>query len=446
MTYEEWNASDEFRLKLYLADERATKQESALDALLEIFEHQQGFLLPEKVLTSGRPAKYSRAQARKALAKESAWPRSLWLKREGSPEMSVCLSWNTRWVRLEIIVYVRPLASLRQEDSHLERAQQIVSLVRSLCTRFPVSYGYAHSVVDLASYDTTYPESASDLVPPPFVCWLNLFGRELVDTLGREHVLSLPIHHLEVLENGSVFFLTRPSMRDFDSHEARLAQARALCHLRPELPLQDTLDSLLQRSRVFQPLAPAFQPEVAPLFHLLIGKAGLEQRRERMERFNAFAPPPISECLPASEAPPCDVADPQAAIRLYQGFHAERLSALLHKDLPDVVAQTPDTLPAVDDYVTHESWAFSNADVLEADCIPMLGGHLGLLLVRHLGGRWVPRQRLEEVQVIVGSTAWLPFLRARHLMEALRKSRDNLLGCSLTQLYLTAAREAAAPS
>ena len=66
--------------------------------------------------------------------------------------------------------------------------------------------------------------------------------------------------------------------------------------------------------------------------------------------------------------------------------------------------------------------------------------------VRHLGGRWVPRQRLDEVQVVIGSTAWLPFLRARHLMEALRKSRDNLMSCSLTQLYFTAAREAASPS
>ncbi|MBN1207629.1 MAG: hypothetical protein JXB05_22385 [Myxococcaceae bacterium] len=446
MTYEEWNASDEFKLKLYIADDEAAKQERALESLLEIFEHQQGFLLPEKVLTSRRPAKYSRAQARKTLAKESDWPRYLWLKRYGSPEMSVWLSWNNRWVRLRVIVYVKPLASLRQEDSHLERAQQLVSLVRSLCTHFPVSYGYAHSEVDLASYRSSYPESLNDLVPPPFVCWLNILGRELVEALGRARVLSVPAHHLEALDNGSVLLLTGPSMQDFDSHEARLAQARALCHLCPELSLQETLEALLQRSRVFQPLAPSFHPDVAPLFHLLSGQTLLQERRERMERFNAFEPPPVSERLPASEAPPCDVADPQAAIRLYQGFHAERLSALLHKELPDVVAQTPDTLPAVDDYVTHKSWAFANPDVLEEDCIPMLGGHLGLLLVRHLGGRWVPRQRLEEVQVVVGTTAWLPFLRARHLLEALYKSRDNLLSCSLTQLYLTAAREAAAPS
>ncbi len=444
MTYEQWNASDEFSLDVYIADEEASREEHALEALLDIFEHQQGFLLPDKVLTGRRPAKYSRALARKTLAKESDWHRSLWLRRDGPPKLSVWFSWGTRWVRLSITVFVKPLAFLRQEDSHLDRAEQIISLVRSLCTRFPVAFGHAHSVTDLVHATSFFPESPEDLVPPPFICWLNVLGRDCVEALGRERVLSLPAHHLESLANGSVLFLTRPSVRDFDSPEARLAQARALCHLRPELSLEETLASLHQRSLVFQPLEPSFHPDVAPLLHLRIAKVLFEERRRTLERFNAFVPPPISERLPASDAPPSDVADPLAAIRLYEGFHAERLAALLHKELPELVAQTPDTLAAVDEYAEQHYWAATRPEVFEQDCIPMLGAHLGLLLVRHLGGRWVPRQRLEEVQVIVGSTAWLPFLRARHMLEDRRSSGDPTFRFSLTQLFLTAAREASA--
>ncbi len=442
MTYEEWNASDEFRITLFISEEDATNQEHALEELLEVFEHQQAPLLPEKVLDGARASKYSRAQARKILAKRSDWPRWLYLQREGLPRLSVCFTWSAGWARLQIEVRLTPLASLREEDSHLARADQLVSLVRSLCALFPVSFGYAHSVVDLASGSTFFPASLSDLTPPPFIGWLNVFGRDMVESLGRERVLSLPTHSLEPLAHGSVLFLTRPSVRDFDSHQARLAQARALCHLLPELSLEDTLKALLQRSLLFQPLAPSFHPDVAPLLHLLIGRTPLKERRARMESFNALVPPPVSERLPLSQAPSCDVADPQSAIRLYEGLHAERLCALLHKDLPDVVAQTPDTLPAVDDHAEHRHWAFANPEVVEGDCIPMLGGYLGLLMVRHLGGRWVPRQRLEEVQVIVGASAWLPFLRARHLLEARREASHAFLHSSLTQFYFTAAREA----
>ncbi len=442
MTYEEWNASDAFLLEFFIAHEEAAGQEHALEALLDLFERQQGFLVPEQVLTGRRPARYSRAQARKALARESNWPRYLWLRGEGPPRVSVCFAWNTRWIRLRLEISVSPLAFLRQEDSHLERAQQIVSLVRSLCAHFPATHGYAHSAVDLASHSSVLPDSLGELLPSPFIAWLNVLGRDAVDALGRQRVLSLPVHHLETLADGSVLFLTRPSLRDFDSREARLAQARALCHLHPELSVEDTLASLLERSLLFQPLAPSFHPDIAPLLHLLVGKTVLQERRARMERFNAFVPPPVSERLSAAEAPPCDVADPQAAVRLYEGFHAERLCALLHKDLPEIAAQGPETLAAVDEHVESQSWAFTREEWLEEGCIPMLGGHLGLLLVKHLGGRWVPRQRLEEVQVVIGGTAWLPFLRARHLLEGRRQSSEALLRSSLTQLYATAVREA----
>jgi len=58
------------------------------------------------------------------------------------------------------------------------------------------------------------------------------------------------------------------------------------------------------------------------------------------------------------------------------------------------------------------------------------------VLVRNLGGQWIPRQKLEEAQVRVGNRVWLPFLRARRYM----RSCQSLLDFSLTQLYREAER------
>lgn len=59
--------------------------------------------------------------------------------------------------------------------------------------------------------------------------------------------------------------------------------------------------------------------------------------------------------------------------------------------------------------------------------------------MRNLGGRWIPRQKLEEVQVLVGKRVWLPFVRAQHYM----RSCQALLDYSLTQLYREAERHRA---
>ena len=73
------------------------------------------------------------------------------------------------------------------------------------------------------------------------------------------------------------------------------------------------------------------------------------------------------------------------------------------------------------------------------EAVPAVGAYLGEVLVRHLGGEWIARQKLEEAQVRVGSRVWLPFVRAHRYM----RSRQALLDFSLTQLYRVAARHRA---
>ncbi|ABF87602.1 hypothetical protein MXAN_1900 [Myxococcus xanthus DK 1622] len=48
---------------------------------------------------------------------------------------------------------------------------------------------------------------------------------------------------------------------------------------------------------------------------------------------------------------------------------------------------------------------------------PAVGAYLGNVLVRRLGGQWIPRKKLEESQVRVGKRVWLPFLRAYRYMQ-----------------------------
>jgi hypothetical protein len=74
--------------------------------------------------------------------------------------------------------------------------------------------------------------------------------------------------------------------------------------------------------------------------------------------------------------------------------------------------------------------------LIDEHAVPAIGAYLGQVLVRNLGGTWIPRQKLDEAQVLVGNRVWFPFVRARHYM----RSCQSLLDYSLTQIYRAAER------
>jgi hypothetical protein len=277
---------------------------------------------------------------------------------------------------------------------------------------------------------------------PEDAYWLNVFGPRLVEQLGHERMRALPAAHKEELPGGAVLWLTRPTPADFDSEEARQAQARALVHLHPELKLEDTLAALRERSLLFAPLPLQFDEDVADVLSWEVEARGLEQRRKLVERFNAYHPPPVSEWLPAAQAPTPDVADVRQAIDTYEGQYAEQLIALLAKDVPTVLDGTVDALPRVDYHLWHKGWGRRLPDEEKEIFGASLGAWLGMFLVHTLGGRWVPRRALDEAAVVVGDRAWLPFLRARHSLQG----REAPLDFSCTQLFRLAQRLARAPS
>jgi hypothetical protein len=266
--------------------------------------------------------------------------------------------------------------------------------------------------------------------------WLNLYGPRMVDEIGRQRVLSTPAFLLEELPGGAVLWLTRPTPGDFASEEARLAQARALVHLRPELKLQDTLATLRHRSLAFTPIEPDFDPDIADLLTFTLRRSGLDTKRQDIERLNRYRPPPPSEWLPASEAPAPDVPDVAESIRLYEHQYAEQLAALLHTEVPSVMDASPESLPEIDYFLWWRGWGRQLPPAEHELLIASLGAYLGMVMVHTLGGRWVPRRNLDEATVIVGDKAWRPFLRARHHLP----SRQAALDSSLTQLYRHARR------
>jgi hypothetical protein len=268
------------------------------------------------------------------------------------------------------------------------------------------------------------------------VFWLNVFGPEVVKTVGRERMLSTPAHRVEALPNGSVLLVTWPTAADFTREEARQAQARALVHLRPELDFHTVLRTLHERNATLAPVEPRFHPDVAPLLSRLVDTAAISERQRKIAELNAYQPPEPEEWLPAHAALPSDVPDTQAALEHYS-LLAEYLVALLHTEVPSVFEQTPESLTDVDYQFWHDRFpeVFERHNI-DARAVPAVGAYLGQVLVRRLGGQWIPRKKLEEAQVRVGQRVWLPFLRAHKYM----RTCQSLLDCSLAQLYREAER------
>ncbi|QAT88172.1 hypothetical protein EJ065_6647 [Corallococcus coralloides] len=247
-------------------------------------------------------------------------------------------------------------------------------------------------------------------------------------------MLSTPAHLVEELPNGSVLLVLRPTAADFASEEARVTQARAHVHLRPDLDFDTVLRTLRERSAVLAPVEPRFHPDVAPFLSRLPDEFSISERQRKIAELNAFRPPVPEEWLPVAHPP--DVANPERVLESY-GDLSEGLVAALHTKVPSIMDETAESLTDLDFYFWRENFPERyTRELIDSHTAPALGAYLGDVLVRRLGGTWVPRQKMEESQVRVGKRVWLPFLRARRYMQ----SRQSLLEYSLTQFFHEAER------
>jgi hypothetical protein len=431
---------DSLLLKFEGAFDQQAPLESELTPLLEAIEKYADGWMPEVVEGKHR-RKYSRVATWKALEeKREGRGASIFLHRTKWPALSI-------WPRLKfpplpptmaLLVEVQPLSFF----SEAERSHQLVELVRAWASRYPATHSSAHSLADhqlsgapdFGRDEKTARRDGFDKVYE--VCWLNVFGPKLVETVGRERVLSTPAHRVEELPNGSVLLVTWPTAADFASEEARLAQARAHVHLRPDLDFDTVLRALRERSAALAPVEPRFPRDLAPLLLRVADRSPIHERQRRIAALNAWRPPEPEEWLPAHAALPSDVGIPEHTLEQYS-LHAEHLVAMLHTEVPSISEGTPESLTDVDFYFWRDDSPKRRLrEILDEHVGPAVGAWLGQMLVRHLGGRWVPRKKLMESGVLVGNRVWLPFTRAHHYL----RSRQSLLDYSLTQFYREAER------
>ncbi|WP_375767508.1 hypothetical protein NR798_38400 [Archangium gephyra] len=432
---------------LQLTFESTFDPQAALDCelqpLFHTLEEHAGKWMPD-VVNGKRLRKYTRAAIWKALEeKRGERTTSIALYRTKWPALVIWprLTFPPLAPELNILLEVQPFSLFAE----VERCRRFIEMVRAWASRYPVSHASAHSLADdqlagapyFGRDERTARRDGFDKIYE--VCWLNVFGPKLVESVGRERMLSTPAHRVEELPNGSILLVTRPTPTDFASEEARLAQARAHAHLRPDLDFDTVLRALRERSAALTPVEPRFHPDMAPLLSRVVDFAAIHERQRRIAQLNAWQPPEPEEWLPAEAALPSDVADPERALEQYS-LHAEHLVVMLHTEVPSVLEETPESLTDADYYFWREDFPKTRLrEVLDEHVVPAVGAYLGQVLVHNLGGRWIPRKNLMEAQVLVGDRAWLPFVRAQRYL----RSCETLLDYSLTRLYREAERHRA---
>jgi hypothetical protein len=435
------NPEDRLRLSFKGTFNPQAPLERELEPFLHALETFAGDWMPE-VIRGKRHCKYSRAAIWKSLEEkrdENSTSIGLYRTRGPALDMTLRLKFPPRAPELYIWVAVQPLSVFKGED----RCREFVDMVRAWASHYLVTtYADANSLAedqlaDAPNYgrdDATTMRDGFDKIYE--VCWLNIFGPKLVEAVGRERMLSAPAHRVEELPNGSILLVTWPTAADFATEGARQAQARAHVHLRPDLDFDTVLRTLRERSAALVPVEPRFHPDVAPLLSRVVDHVAIAERQRKVAEFNAWQPPEPEEWLPEEAALPSDVPDLKASCEHYS-LLAEHLVALMHTKVPSVFKETPESLTDVDFQFWREDFprVFERRNIDE-HAVPAVGGYLGEVLIRNLGGQWIPRKKLEEAQVRVGTRVWLPFLRAHRYM----RSRQSLLDYSLTQLFRVAER------
>jgi excisionase family DNA binding protein len=427
--------ADDLSLSFDSVHDPSVPLERELEPVLQGLESYAGDWMPE--LTFGKQQhKYSRAAVVRAFDEGREEGKTIiGLYRTKLPAMDGWLELGPE--RYRVYFRLKPLSLFETED----RSRSVVNVVRAWAEHLPVKYasatagiegelGIVHPYNQERWWSGDEPEKIYD------VYWLNVFGPRLVETVGRQRMLSTPAHLVEELPGGAVLIVTWPIAAEFARDEARQAQARALTHLRPDLDYDSVLRTLRERSAALVPVEPNFHPDIAPLLSRMVEDHWPSLRYTTTAELNAYRPPEPEEWLPADAAPPSDVPDREAAVGRI-GYVAEHLVALLHNEVPGIFQETPGSLTDIDFIFWREDWP-SNRDrkALDQALVPPIGAYLGEVLVRNLGGEWVPRKKLEESQVRVGNRAWLPFVRAWRYM----RTNQSLMDYSLTQLYRAAER------
>ncbi|NVJ27338.1 hypothetical protein HUW62_39595 [Myxococcus sp. AM011] len=438
LEFQELGVEDRLRLSFEGTFDSRANLQAELEPLFDALEARAGGWMPD-VVEGRRRRTYSRAAVWQALEEErEESSTSIGLYRTKPPALDSTIQ---LWLpplppKLDVWISVQPMSLFGGG----ELCRKFTDMVRAWAGRYQATYVKANSLADdqlsgapyFGRDERTSRKDGFDKVYE--LCWLNVFGPKLVESVGRDRMLSTPAHLVEELPNGAVLLVLWPTAADFASEAARVAQARAHVHLRPDLDFDTVLRTLRERSAALLPVEQRFHPDVAPFLSRLPDEFAISERQRKIAELNAFRPPVPEEWLPVAHS--SDVANPERVRESY-GDLSEGLVAALHTKVPSIMDKTAESLTDLDFYFWRENFPERyTRELIDSHTAPALGAYLGDVLVRQLGGTWVLRQKMEESQVRVGKRVWLPFLRARRYMQ----SCQSLLEYSLTQFFYEAER------
>jgi hypothetical protein len=436
MSTQDYSRKDTMELRLYAVANPLAEGSEKIDELFTALKMHASEFMPEQAHLGRSLRKFSVDAVKRYLSTESSKSASLGLYRKADPSMTSSFYFIGGNAPLGLRFHMTVPFPYFEDPVHAEeRSRTYVSLISALVEVCHPIYGYAHSGADF--FLGTDPHKKNPHAPKQVyeVHWLNIYGASMVEQIGRERVLTTPVPYIKEFPDGSVLFLSSLTPAGYAADEARVVQARALAHLRDDITEEEALARLHARSAILAPVERHWDPDIADLLDLTLQDIPYVDLQQWIAELNAYHPPEVSEWLTAQDALPSNVADVNATIDHYEGLYAEQLAAFLRKDVPEVMNASSASLPLIDYYFWHHDYPSDHKrTVIDEDLVPAIGAYLGLVMVRHLGGRWVPRGNLDESQVIVGDRAWLPFLRARHYMQ----SKQAVLDYSLTKFYRTA--------
>ena len=427
------NLSDTLEFHLFAREDPLEAGVGELRKVLEAFT-AAGELAPERTYVGEENEAFHADAVVRRVREHAGRPVPVTLGRVTDPRVMYALSFQGGHAAAGFRVWaVLPMAWLESG----EHKAALLDLVRALAETVRPEYAFAHSRFDLSLATDPLPRDPAAPLNISEAYWLNLFGPALLERLGPGCVLTAPAAAVERLSYGGVMLLATPSPRDYASPEARAAQAGLLAHLRPEITREAALARLLERSAALAPVRRDWDPDIADLLELTLQDALPGELGPRIAALNAWRPPEVGESL--SRPLPTDIEEHAAEAVRYDGW-AEELVAVFHTRVPEVLDTAVESLPRLDYLFWHHDYAGQLDRAYVAKTLaPELGAYLGRVMRLHLGGRWVPRRKLEESQMVIGGRAWLPFLRARRHVQ----SRQAALDYSLTKFFRAAESAAA---
>jgi hypothetical protein len=227
----------------------------------------------------------------------------------------------------------------------------------------------------------------------PGVYWLTLFGAPLVKHFGRKKLEGLPAHHvLDFGDNGLGLMLSETPFDPGPSERLRRDQE---------------IISKLGSQYFFDMNNPQAGCEAIP--GVTQGKDGSAEP-DQQEPAKAAAPEPPTktgpnQVLSLAEFKKQSVLSPDGEQVTKPAELAEQFVALMHMEVKEVSGQSRAALKALDNYFArHPQKKEYKPEHLLTEFIPALGGYLGEVLVKELGGKWqVKNQLLKSVVKLKGA-------------------------------------------